>query len=77
MAWLGALAAAEKEETPRVNTQQSHHIWVVLHQPNGGRSCVCAALPLMVGDGVDGLELDGVLRLVHTELTAAFLSAVL
>lgn len=34
-------------------------------------------LPLMVGDGVDGLELDGVLRFVHTELTAALFSAVL
>lgn len=34
-------------------------------------------LPLMVGEGVDGLELDGVLRFVHTELTAAFFSAVL
>lgn len=33
-------------------------------------------LPLMVGEGVDELELDGVLRFVHTELTAAF-SAVL
>lgn len=38
---------------------------------------LCAVLPLMVGEGVDGLELDGVLRFVHTELTAAFFSAVL
>lgn len=40
-------------------------------------SSLCVALPLMVGEGVDGLELDRVLRLVHTELTAAFFSAVL
>lgn len=31
----------------------------------------------MVGEGIDELELDGVLRFVHTELTAAFFSAVL
>lgn len=34
-------------------------------------------LALMVGDGVDWLELDGVLRLENIELTAAFFSAVL
>lgn len=34
-------------------------------------------LALIVGEGVDGLELDGVLRFVHAELTAAFFSAVL
>lgn len=33
-------------------------------------------LPLVVGDGVDALEPDGVLRLVHAELTAAFFRAV-
>lgn len=33
-------------------------------------------LPLTVGEGVDWLELDGVLRFVHTELEA-FISAVL
>lgn len=38
---------------------------------------LCALLPLIVGEGVDGLELDGVLRFVHAELTAAFFSAVL
>lgn len=38
---------------------------------------LCVVLPLMVGEGVDGPELDGVLRFVHTELTAAFFSAVL
>lgn len=33
---------------------------------------------MIVGVGVDGPELDGVLRFVHiAELTAAFLSAVL
>lgn len=31
----------------------------------------------MVGEGVDELELDVVLRFVHTELTTAFFSAVL
>lgn len=31
----------------------------------------------MVGEGVDGLEQDGALRFVHTELTAALFSAVL
>lgn len=34
-------------------------------------------LPFMVGDGADGLELDGALHFVHAELMAAFLSAVL
>ena len=31
----------------------------------------------MVGEGVEGLELDGVLRFIHAELTTAFFSAVL
>lgn len=34
-------------------------------------------LPLIVGEGVDVLELIGVLRLVQAELTAALFSAVL
>lgn len=38
---------------------------------------VRVVLPLMVGEGVDGLELDGVLQFVQAEPTAAFLSAVL
>lgn len=37
----------------------------------------CVVLPLTVGEGVDGLELDGVLRFVHAVLTAAFFSAIL
>lgn len=50
---------------------------ISLHASSFTSERLRVVLPLMVGEGVEELELDGVLRFIHTELTAAFFSAVL
>lgn len=76
LAWFGDLASREREtlwvNISRVTTSGLFYISETL-----GKGSLRVVIPLMVGEGVDGLELDGVLRFVHTELTAAFFSDVL